>query len=181
MSDLPQGPLGATMGFSKAYIALLAGVALACSSATDAADRQLAIATDRLVYHIDSGDVVQSRLVNRGPEPIYAALPGGLVSVQKQRGLAWVDLGPFWYGTYLVVPYVRVVGAGDSLTGMSLPTSNSHRCIACDRRVHRANRFDGHHRAHRGDRSCDILPRNRFSGRAFPDQQRVGARLLSDE
>ena len=114
------------MGFSKAYIALLAGVALACSSATDAADRQLAIATDRLVYHIDSGDVVQSRLVNRGPEPIYAALPGGLVSVQKQRGLAWVDLGPFWYGTYLIVPYVLVVGSGDSLTGPSLPTLNSH-------------------------------------------------------
>ncbi len=114
------------MGFSKAYIALLAGVALACSSATDAADRQLTIATDRLVYHIDSSDVVQSRLVNRGPEPIYAALPGGFVSVQKQQGLAWVDLGPFWYGTYLVVPYVRVVGAGDSLTGPSLPTLNSH-------------------------------------------------------
>jgi len=114
------------MGFSKAYLALLAGVALACSSATDAADRQLTIATDRLVYHIDSGDVVQSRLVNRGPEPIYAALPGWFVSVQKQRGLAWVDLGPFWYGTYLIVPYVLVVGSGDSLTGPSLPTLNSH-------------------------------------------------------
>lgn len=109
-----------------AYIAALAVVGLACRAATDAPDRPLTIGTDRLTYHIDSGDVANVRLVNRGPEPIYTAIPSTYLSVQKQRGLAWVDLGPFWYGTYLVVPGVRVVAAGDSLPGMGLPTLNPH-------------------------------------------------------
>lgn len=107
------------------YIVALAVIGLACRSATGAADRQLTIETDRLVYHIDSGDVVYFQLVNRKPEPIYTEIPSTYVSVQKQRGLGWVDLGPFWYGTLTVVPHVRVFAAGDSLPGVPLPTLNS--------------------------------------------------------
>jgi hypothetical protein len=109
-----------------AAFAGLAGVGIACSSATDAADRQLAIATDRLVYHIDSGDVVNVRLVNRGPEPIYAAIPSTYVSLQKQRGLTWVDLGGFWYSFVTLGPGVWVLAAGDSMTGGPVPTLNPH-------------------------------------------------------
>jgi hypothetical protein len=111
------------------WLLALAALSLACRSATDVNDTQLAIATDHLMYHIDSGDVVHFQLVNRGPEPIYAALPGGFVSVQKQRGLAWVDLGPFWYGSYTQVAFVPgpwMIEAGDSLPGMPLPTLDPH-------------------------------------------------------
>jgi len=112
-----------------ACIAALAGLALACSSATDAAGTQLTIATDRTAYHIDSGDVVRFRLVNRGPEPIYTVMPSTYVSLQKQRGLAWGDLGSFWYGSYTQVAFVPgpwKIGAGDSLPGMPLPTLDPH-------------------------------------------------------
>jgi hypothetical protein len=109
-----------------ACIAALAAVGLACRSATDAAAGQLTIATDRLVYHIDSGDVVNARLVNRGPEPVYMQFPSFYVSLQKQRGLAWVDLGGFWYGTVALAPHVGMLGAGDTLQSMPLPTLNPH-------------------------------------------------------
>jgi len=112
-----------------ALVATLAGVGLACSSATDAAGTRLTIATDRSAYHIDSGDVVHFQLVNRGPEPIYTEIPSNYVSLQKQRGLAWVDLGSFWYGSYLqvaIVPGPWMIGVGDSLPGMPLPTLNPH-------------------------------------------------------
>ena len=109
-----------------ACIAALAGFGLACRSATDANNRQLTIATDRTVYHIDSGDVVQARLVNRGPEPLYMQFPSFYVSLQKQQGLAWVDQGAFWYSIVALVPYLGVLDAGDTLQSMPLPTLNPH-------------------------------------------------------
>jgi hypothetical protein len=108
------------------FVAALASAGVACRAATDAAAGQIAITTDRSVYHSDSGDVVHYRLVNRGPDAVYTWLPSTYVSVQQQRGLAWVDLGSFWYGTLAVVPFVRAVGAGDSLPGIPLSTLNPH-------------------------------------------------------
>jgi hypothetical protein len=109
-----------------ASIAALAGVGFACRSATDAADTQGAIATDRPVYRIITGDVVHVRLVNRGPAPIYTEFPSFNVSLQKQRGLTWDDLGAFWYGILAVVPHLAVLAAGDTLQSIPVSTVNSH-------------------------------------------------------
>ena len=69
--------------------------------------------------------MVHVRLVNRGPELIYTEFPSFNVSLQKQSGLVWVDLGAFWYDILAVVPRLAVLAPGDTLHSIPLSTLSS--------------------------------------------------------